>query len=314
MGRASKRMKRQNNRRQADQQKQEAVQTEQELSKLFAERKYEQVLEKLAVLIAAKDVKPEYLYDGAYSYFMLGDLERASQWVSNTLTYAPAHVDARILLARICMAQKRQSDAFAILDFLAEHDADDLTEEQREDIRDIGGYALETAGQAEGQDYPHLVALLHAGQPAQKKEAPSNTLEMLRNLKKKVHDFDRKEEAPAAEPAKVAEPVKVAEPATPVAGLAQQQVDDVLAKPISLAEKIRILNAFAGASYAADDFAAAETLLRAALQLDESDAATIRNLALTIAAEGEKEKALQIASQLPVTDFVLLQAIKDLRP
>ena len=152
MGRASKRMKRQNNRRQADQQKQEAVQTEQELSKLFAERKYEQVLEKLAMLIAAKDVKPEYLYDGAYSYFMLGDLERASQWVSNTLTYAPAHVDARILLARICMAQKRQSDAFAILDFLAEHDADDLTAEQREDIRDIGGYALETAGQAEGQD------------------------------------------------------------------------------------------------------------------------------------------------------------------
>lgn len=137
---------------------------------------------------------------------------------------------------------------------------------------------------------------------------------MLRNLKKKVHDFDRKEEAPAAEPAKVAEPVKVAEPATPVAGLAQQQVDDVLAKPISLAEKIRILNAFAGASYAADDFAAAETLLRAALQLDESDAATIRNLALTIAAEGEEEKALQIASQLPATDFVLLQAIKDLRP
>ena len=150
MGRASKRMKRQNDRRQAEQQKQEAVQTEQELSKLFAERKYEQVLEKLAVLIAAKDVKPEYLYDGAYSYFMLGDLERASQGVSNTLTYAAEHVDARILLARICMAQRRQSDAFAILDFLAEHDADDLTEEQREDIRDIGGYALETAGQAEG--------------------------------------------------------------------------------------------------------------------------------------------------------------------
>ena len=54
--------------------------------------------------------------------------------------------------------------------------------------------------------------------------------------------------------------------------------------------------------------------MRAALQLDESDAATIRNLALTIAAEGEEEKALQIASQLPATDFVLLQAIKDLRP
>lgn len=165
MGKASKRLRRQKEKKRAQELRRGAAGTEQELRACFAAGEYQQVLEKLATLIQAKDVKPEFLYDGAYSYFMLGDLERASQWVSNTLTYAPSHVEARLLLARICLGQQRQDDAFAVLEFLAEHDAADLTEAQRKEIRGIGGYALEAAGAAER--YPHLAALLEAEEAAE---------------------------------------------------------------------------------------------------------------------------------------------------
>ena len=58
------------------------------------------------------------------------------------------------------------------------------------------------------------------------------------------------------------------------------------------------------------DASAALAFLKAALGIDESDAATIRNLAMAVAAQGDEEKALQIAAKLPMTDFVLLQAIQ----
>ena len=277
MGKASKRMRRQNNRKQAEQQKRDAAEMEREMTQFFAAGKYESVLEKLAELIAAKDVKPEYLYAGACSYYELGDLERATQWVSNTLTYAPNHVDARILLARICMAQKREEDARSILEFLTEHDAADLTDAQRAAIRDIGGETIADAGE-EGA----------LKQDEKEEDTEEDTLALLQRLKKKDPAFEE-------EPAEPAE---------------QQKIRDVLAQSVPLTEKVRILNAFAGASYMTGDASAALAFLKAALGIDESDAATIRNLAMAVAAQGDEEKALQIAAKLPMTDFVLLQAIQ----
>ena len=33
----------------------------------------------------------ETMYAGAYSYFMLGDYNRAAQWIKSTLAFAPKH-------------------------------------------------------------------------------------------------------------------------------------------------------------------------------------------------------------------------------
>ena len=52
--------------------------------------------------------------------------------------------------------------------------------------------------------------------------------------------------------------------------------------------------------------------LEAALQLDDTDGATIRNLALTVALQGDKEKALAIAARQQPVAFMLLHAIKQL--
>lgn len=391
MGRANKRMKRQQARqRQAAAQAQNRV-TEAQLTEQFAAHQYDKALETLAQLIKAGDTKPEYLYKGAYSYFMLGDQERAAQWVSNTLAYAPEHVDARILLARICITQQREDDALAILDFLAEQDGDSLKPEQAQTIRDIGSYYARTEPAKLQQDFPHIAAFLQASVPeapvsltsepqapttavapasaSYQAESPTSavdaapatatvsgtaatpvaqdgdTLAMLRRLKAKVQGANAAMSPAAntraltgavgqaatgagtASNASVMQPAPAAVaqsqvPATSTAAApqvtahssvtAQEQIAAVMAKEVSLHEKINLLNAFAGAAFVADDYATAKAELEAALKLDSEDAATIRNLALTVALQGDKEKALAIAARQQPVAFMLLHAIKQL--
>ena len=106
------------------------------------------------------------------------------------------------------------------------------------------------------------------------------------------------------------QPQVAASVSSPVA--AQEQIAAVMAKDVSLHEKINLLNAFAGAAFVVDDYATAQAELEAALQLDSEDAATIRNLAITVALQGDKEKALAIAARQQPVAFMLLHAIKQL--
>ncbi|MBQ5733605.1 MAG: hypothetical protein IIV59_10795, partial [Selenomonadaceae bacterium] len=87
-------------------------------------------------------------------------------------------------------------------------------------------------------------------------------------------------------------------------------VEKVLAKEISLCEKVKLLNIFAGACYQENDLQSAFDLLSAALQLDGCDAATLRNMAYVCLSAGEKEQALAYAAKLPMADFGLLYALK----
>lgn len=111
-----------------------------------------------------------------------------------------------------------------------------------------------------------------------------------------------------------------AEAEEPVENLAEQgntaefdvagTLEQVLAKDISLAEKVRLINVFAGACYQSGDYQAAFDLLSAALEIDGQDAATLKNIAYTCLSAGEKEQALSFAAKLPVVDFGLLYALK----
>ena len=92
---------------------------------------------------------------------------------------------------------------------------------------------------------------------------------------------------------------------------AEQKKAEVLAQNVSLVEKIRLLNVFASGYYMQDDYNAAQLLLKAALELDDREEATLRNLAMTMAALGEKDKAAAITAKMAHIDFVLVQAIKD---
>lgn len=91
-------------------------------------------------------------------------------------------------------------------------------------------------------------------------------------------------------------------------------VSDILtkiaAKEISLVEKVRLINVFAGVCYQQGDYQSAFDLLSAALKIDGQDAATLKNIAYTCLSAGEQEQALSFAAKLPVVDFALLYALK----
>lgn len=84
----------------------------------------------------------------------------------------------------------------------------------------------------------------------------------------------------------------------------------IAAKEISLVEKVRLINVFAGVCYQQRDYQSAFDLLSAALELDGQDAATLKNIAYTCLSAGEQEQAMSFAAKLPVVDFALLYALK----
>ena len=84
----------------------------------------------------------------------------------------------------------------------------------------------------------------------------------------------------------------------------------IAAKEISLVEKVRLINVFAGVCYKQGDYQSAFDLLSAALEIDGQDAATLKNIAYTCLSAGEQEQAMSFAAKLPVVDFALLYALK----
>lgn len=92
---------------------------------------------------------------------------------------------------------------------------------------------------------------------------------------------------------------------------AEEISDEILQKQVSVAEKIRLLNSFAAGFYAKDDYASAQHLLTTALRVDDRDSTSIRNMAFTLKALGEDEKAMAFAVKLPVADFAVISALKE---
>ena len=84
----------------------------------------------------------------------------------------------------------------------------------------------------------------------------------------------------------------------------------IVAKEISLVEKVRLINVFAGVCYQQGDYQSAFDLLSAALELDGQDVATLKNIAYTCLSAGEQEQAMSFAAKLPVVDFALLYVLK----
>lgn len=93
--------------------------------------------------------------------------------------------------------------------------------------------------------------------------------------------------------------------------MAEGERDSVFAnKKLPLRKKVRLLNVFAGAHFAAGEHEAATVLLSAALDIDAADPETLRNLAVLAKCMGESDKALAIVAKLPQTDFLLLDYLR----
>ena len=288
---------------------------------------YGGALETLAASISAEVYDAGCMYEGACAYFMLGDYTRAAQWVQNTLQYAPDHAAARLLLARICILEDRVEDGLAIFEFVLAHEATQLTQQQREDMEDILAYY----GKSEAslvRKYPHVAAFLHveAEEDAETvDEAPSAAAALAAEAgETAVLTAIETENVPATQP--VAEAGSAAQPAAeempeasgrtkaaPEAAdtaAAEHQLTEILASQAGVAQKVHMLNAFAGGFFVARAYGLAQRYLSEALQLDTASAETLRNLAVLAHVQGDDDRALKFASALPETDFLLLAALR----
>ncbi len=160
MGKAARRMKKKEEQAKAAETRQENARWEEKLKKQMAAGQYAEAIETLAELVKGNDIKPEFMYDAAYAYFMVGDYERAGQWINNTLTYEPGNIPVRILLARLLILQEREDDGLAIFDFVLDKGLASLTEEQKDEIEEIVEFYGRSEREKVRRNYPHIAAFL----------------------------------------------------------------------------------------------------------------------------------------------------------
>ena len=304
MGKANRKMNKNKKKKGQEMQSAMVQKLREELSTLFAEEKYSDVINKLAELVQAGDYNPEMLYDGAYSYFMIGDYERAAGMVENVLNFAPGHLAARILLARICILEDRTDDSLAIFDFVLEHSEAQLTQEQREDMEDILEYYGRNEAEHLKSEFPHVAAFLGLAPAVIPAAAPA-----VKEASFTVPAAPVEPAVSAAVPEASAVKVPASAPAasqTASAESVEAEIQAVMSKEASLSDKVRLLQAFAGGHFTAGEYVAAAKLLETALSIDDKDINVIRNLAVLAKRMGKTDKALELAAKLPQTDFLLL--------
>lgn len=293
-----------------------------EMKAYMAKEDYARALETLAKLIDQKYYEADLMYDGAYAYFMLGDYPRAINWVNTTLSYDSAHVQARILLGRICILEDRTEDGLAIFDFVLENCRSVIPEASLDEMEEILEYYGRNEAEKIKGNYPHIADFLGLSEhdkelnvtvQNENKEtltddaAAVKAKSMIAEMKSLMQlDDEQLTAVPAVQEEKK-------EAASPVA--AEKSVQSVLteikSKKVSLLEQIRFCNAFAGAAYMEDKLEDARNYLLAALEIDGCNEQTLRNLVQLEMHAGRKEQALAYAARLPWSDFALLNQLRD---
>ncbi len=305
---------------------------------------YVEAMDTMAELAEHKKMDPEIMYMGASCYFMTGDYERAAKWVNNTLSYDPQNIAARLLLARLCFVEDKPEDGFTILNFVVETYAGGIRDEENTLLLEMLEYCSDNMAEMMG-NYSSLVEYFHkhytaADVPASPKMDSSSIQDMLEaSLTPQTDVSSNNAEAPvetgktkaqaavdrlksllnkskgnkqesveitavaAESKPKTAEPVNVGESVEAI-------ISKVVSSNISLRDKIQSLNNFAGGLYVNGDYAGAKALLKQALEIDAHDPFVLKNMAFTCLAMGDKDKALEFASAMPMVEFGLLRAIK----
>lgn len=261
-----------------------------ELYNILEREDYAGFLETLAADIERnpQDIDADLMYNGAFAYFMLGDYERATSWVDNTLQVDGGNLKARILLGRICILEERTEDALAIFEFVLEHGDGQLTQDEREDIATIASYYARKDEEHTKNTYPYLSVLL-GFLPPETVTAHQESQSFCLGIRETGQLQDEAPNGVAA---------------------AESQLTNILEQKIALRDKVKLLETTAGGFYTQGMAAAAEKLLAAALVIDPLDDNTLRNMALIQMELGNREKARGFASQMQRMDFLLLSRLK----
>ena len=293
--------------------------------------KYTEAMDIMAELASKKLMDPEIMYMGAYCYMMTGDNERAVKWISNILSYEPNNVKARILLARICIMEDRTDEALQIFAMVINNLQNKMDEEDKQELEEMLDYYRYSEPDMLIEKYPAVAKFVGLEVPEKQEEAvPAEEeppvdeatarakaavakLRALLNSKKQEEQATEpvQEVIPEVQPQPVEEKVEcetnaTSEDSVDVNAISQQ----IMSKPVSVKDKIKLFNTFAAGCYVSGDYQSAFDLLSGALTLDSSDPMIIKNLAYVCAAAGENEQAMEFVSKLPMVDFGILKTIK----
>ena len=279
MGKRSRKIKRSQQSQKNNEIRQETKIMKAEITELLAKEKYVEVIEELAKMIQAKCYDADTMYAGAFSYFMLGDYKRASDWVNNTLTYDPQNINVRILLAGLCFLEDRVNDGLAVCNFVMQYYSNNLNDEQQHDLEDLVSMYIDDDG-VDKTIYPYLLTMINDDAT-----------------------IDTTEEA-AASPL-----VKEADSKIIVLDIAKAKCQEIMQQQLALTDKVKLLNSFAASFYLDKDFASAELLLAEALRIDMKNDATLRNMVMTQLRLGNIAKAKKFATEMKMADFILLDMI-----
>ena len=306
-----------------------------EMHQLMEEEDYVTAMDVMAEIAANKKIDTDVMYWGAMCYFRTGDYDRAVKWIDNVLTYDDSS-RAKILLAAICIGEGRKEDGLRIADAvladggnIAEDHDNEFLQEVLEPLR--YGHENLFAKYPKIKEYlaahDDIQTALEAAAGAPMVEQTAETGEknavtalarlrqLLEKSKREAGESQAVVEADDGQPDDVTEVAESEEDVQPVQESEVEAFDvegtiaSIASKGISLREKVRLLNVFAGACYQNGDYQPAFDLLSAALQLDCADGATLKNIAYTCLSAGEQEQALEYAAKLPVIDFGLLYAL-----
>lgn len=277
------------------------------MHELVDEQKYVEAMDVMAEIADIKQIDADIMYWGALCYFETGDYDRSAKWINNVLAYVPHHLKAELLLANICMINERENDGLQIIDNVLQQSLDKLDQQDKSNLEDMLVY-YRYGNPAELQDFPDIQKFLGL-EAAEEEMGNEHTNEdssaafILSELRTVMDNHDVAKDT-----------------FTNNEEVCHEQADDkldvsatlekVMAKNISLLEKIKLLNMFAGACYQKGDLQPAFDLLSAALELDGYNADILKNMAYVCLSAGEKEQALEFASKLPMVDFALLYAMR----
>lgn len=280
MGKRSRKIKRSQQSQKDNEIRQETKIMKAEITELLAKEKYVEVIEELAKMIKAKCYDADTMYAGAFSYFMLGDYKRASDWVNNTLTYDPQNINVRILLARLCFLEDRVNDGLAVCNFVMQYYSNNLNDEQQHDLEDLVSMYIDDDG-VDKTIYPYLLTMINDDAT-----------------------IDTTEEAVTSSSAKEAADSKII-----ALDIAKAKCQEIMQQQLALTDKVKLLNSFAASFYLDKDFASAELLLAEALRIDTKNDATLRNMVMTQLRLGNIAKAKKFATEMTMADFILLDMI-----
>lgn len=280
LGKASKKVKKNKQANKEFDKKEQVKELKEKIIENKNSKKYEAALTGVIELLQLKVYDADLFFIAAELYFMTGDYERASTWIENTLEKDFGHVEARILLTRICMLENRETDALTIMEVLLCNSEKKLTEKQRLKVEEILEYfRFSEDGFEIAKKYPHVATFLGLESARGISRTESKAMKVFSTGR--VDDSTRPSD--------------------------EKFIDENMSQE----EKISLCNHFAGKCYYEDRLDEAREFLLKALHLDKGHEETLQNMALLEMECGNQAAALQYIAKTAQPNFPLLKLIRD---